>query len=162
MTAKLHLLLCGMCVLMPGTVSAEHAAAQTETTSPGTERPVMTAEGAKQFLTAAGLQTCEVSEIDPAVSHFNGAIASLSLGVAEDCATYDAQNPTVVNVHQFTDQQARDAMVASLQNLRYRALRAYANVWAVDDFVLVLLGPQREKAEELIKAEYQRRHPEAG
>jgi hypothetical protein len=142
-------------------VSADLAWAQTET-SPPAPQGKMTAEAAENFLTAAGLQTCEVSEIDQAVSAFNGAVASLSLGVAKDCGTYDAQDPTVVNVHQFADQEARDAMVESLRNLRYRALRAYANVWAVDNFVLILLGPQRAEVEAMIRAEYLRRHPDAG
>ena len=73
-----------------------------------------------------------------------------------------ARNPTVVNVHQFADQQRRDAMVASLQDLRFRALRPYGNVWVVESFVIVLLGPQRDEVEALIKAEYQRRNPGAG
>jgi hypothetical protein len=50
-------------------------------------------------------------------------------------------------------------MVASLQSLRYRALKAYGSVWPVDDFVVVVLGPKREEIAALIKAEYQRRHP---
>jgi hypothetical protein len=134
-----------------------HVMAQSET-SP----PELTAERAKAFLTAAGLQTCEMSEIDPMVSKIHGATKSLSIGVAKDCARYDPTNPTVVNVHQFADQQRRDAMVASLQDLRFRALRPYGNVWAVESFVIVLLGPQREEVEALIKAEYQRRNPGAG
>ena len=124
------------------------------------DAPVLTVEKAKEFLTAAGLQTCEVSDLDPMVMRVSGAVASLSLGVAVDCATYDPSNPTVVNVHQFTDEQARDAMVVSLQSLQFRALRAYGDVWAIDNFVLVLLGPQREEVETMIKAEYRRRHPE--
>ncbi len=131
---------------------ATHAMAQSET-SP----PELTAERAKAFLTAAGLQTCEISEIDPMVSRVHGATKSLSIGVAKDCAKYDPTNPTVVNVHQFADQQRRDAMVASLQDLRFRALRPYGNVWAVESFVIILLGPQRDEAEALIRAEYERR-----
>jgi len=142
----------GLCMSL-----ATHVTAQSET-SP----PELTAERAKAFLTAAGLQTCEMSEIDPMVSQVHGATKSLSIGVAKDCAKYDPTNPTVVNVHQFADQQRRDAMVASLQDLRFRALRPYGNVWAVESFVIVLLGPQREEVEALIKAEYQRRNPGAG
>lgn len=123
--------------------------------------PALTADKAKEFLTAAGLQTCEVSELDSMVTRVSGAVASLSLGVAVDCATYDPSNPTVVNVHQFADAEARDAMVASLQSLQFRALRAYGDVWAIDNYVLVLLGPQRAQVEAMIKAEYRRRHPEA-
>ena len=125
----------GLCMSL-----ATHAMAQSET-SP----PELTAERAKAFLTAAGLQTCEIAEIDPMVSGVHGATKSLSIGVAKDCANYDPTNPTVVNVHQFADQQRRDAMVASLENLRFRALRPYGNVWAVESFVIVLLGPQRER-----------------
>ena len=124
--------------------------------------PPLTEERAKAFLTAAGLQTCEISEIDPMTSKIHGADKSLSIGVAKDCAQYDSTNPTVVNVHQFADQQRRDAMVMSLQDLRFRALRPYGNVWAVETFVIVLLGPQREEVEALIKAEYQRRNPGGG
>lgn len=120
---------------------------------------VLTVDKAKEFLKAAGLETCEVSELDPMVTKMAGAVASLSLGVAEDCSSYDPKDPTVVNVHQFADEEARDAMMASLQNLRFRALRAYADVWAIDNFVLVLLGPQRAEVGALIKAEYRRRHP---
>lgn len=145
------------CALVMIAVAGDSALAQSETPS-----PTLTVEHAKSFLTAAGLQTCEVSDIDPMVSKFNGAVVSLSLGVDQDCNNYDPQNPTVVNVHQFADVEARDAMVASLQNLRYRALRAYADVWAVDNFVIILLGPKRDAAEALIRAEYRRRHPEAG
>jgi hypothetical protein len=122
----------------------------------------LTEERAKAFLTAAGLQTCEVSEIDPMVSKIYGTEKSLSIGVAKDCARYDPKNPTVVNVHQFADQQRRDAMVASLQELRFRALRPYGNVWVVENFVIVLLGPQRDEVEALIKAEYERRNPGSG
>ena len=128
------------------------AMAQSET-SP----PPLTEERAKDFLTAAGLQTCEISEIDPMVSRVHGATKSLSIGVAKDCAHYDPSNPTVVNVHQFADQQRRDAMVVALQDLRFTALRPYANVWAVESFVIILLGPQRDQVEALIKAEYERR-----
>jgi hypothetical protein len=124
--------------------------------------PELTVDRAKAFLTAAGLQTCEISEIDPMVSGVHGATKSLSIGVAKDCARYDPTNPTVVNVHQFADQQRRDAMVAAFQDLRFRALRPYGNVWAVESFVIVLLGPQRQEVEALIKAEYQRRNPGAG
>ena len=137
----------GLCMSL-----ATHVMAQSET-SP----PELTAERAKAFLTAAGLQTCEISEIDPMVSRVHGATKSLSIGVAKDCANYDPTNPTVVNVHQFADQQRRDAMVASLQDLRFRALRPYGNVWAVESFVIILLGPQRDEAEALIRAEYERR-----
>jgi hypothetical protein len=136
---------------------AAHAMAQSET-SP----PELTVERAKAFLTAAGLQTCEITEIDPMVSGVHGATKSLSIGVAKDCVEYDPTNPTVVNVHQFADQQRRDAMVASLESLRFRALRPYGNVWPVESFVIVLLGPQRAEVEALIRAEYQRRNPGAG
>jgi hypothetical protein len=126
-----------------------------------TSPPELTAERAKAFLTAAGLQTCEISDIDPMVSRIHGATRSLSIGVGKDCTRYDPKNPTVVNVHQFSDQQRRDAMVASLQDLRFRALRPYGNVWVVENFVIILLGPQRDEVEALIKAEYQRRNPGA-
>lgn len=118
----------------------------------------MTMDAVEQFLHDAGLKACEISEIDPFVSRFNGALRSLSIGVAIDCADYDPADPTVVNVHQFSDQGARDAMVASLRDLRYRALRAYGSVWVVDNFVVVLLGPRREEVELLLQAEYRRRH----
>ena len=137
----------GLCMSL-----ATHAMAQSET-SP----PELTAERAKAFLTAAGLQTCEITEMDPMVSRVHGATKSLSIGVAKDCAKYDPTNPTVVNVHQFADQQRRDAMVASLDSLRFRALRPYGNIWAVESFVIILLGPQRNEAEALIRAEYERR-----
>ena len=91
-----------------------------------------------------------------------GGRVSLSIGVAKDCADYDPTNPTVVNVHQFADQQRRDAMVVALQGLRFRALRPYANVWAVESFVIILLGPQRDQVEALIKAEYERRQAAGG
>jgi hypothetical protein len=122
----------------------------------------MTFDGAKDFVTDAGLQVCEMTEIDPNELQFTGAIKSFSIGIAKDCSTYDPANPTVVNVHQFADDEARDAMVASLQNLRFRALRAYGDVWVVEGFVIVLLGPQRAEVGELLKAEHRRRHPEAG
>jgi hypothetical protein len=148
----------GFCILAGlTTVSVSAAIAQSES-SP----PELTVERAKDFLTAAGLQTCEISEIDPMVSQIHGATKSLSIGVAKDCAQYDPKNPTVVNVHQFADQQRRDAMVASFKDLRFRALQPYGNVWAVETFVIVLLGPQRDEIEALIKAEYQRRNPGAG
>lgn len=139
-------------------LAAAPALAQTATTP----RPPMTVDAAKDFLTDAGLQACEVSEIDTSSPELAGAIKSFSIGVAEDYATYDPQNPTVANVHQFADQESRDAMVARLQNLRFRALRAYGDVWVVDDFVVVLLGPQRAEVGELLKKEYRRRHPEEG
>ena len=145
-----------LCTVFAG-VAAAHAMAQSET-SP----PELTEERAKAFLTAAGLQTCEISEIDPMVSKIHGANKSLSIGVAKDCARYDPKNPTVVNVHQFSDLQRRDAMVASLQDLRFRALRPYGNVWVVENFVIILLGPQRDEAEALIKAEYERRNAAGG
>jgi hypothetical protein len=127
-----------------------------------TSPPPLTEERAKDFLTAAGLQTCEISEIDPMTSRIHGATKSLSIGVAKDCARYDPNNPTVVNVHQFSDQQRRDAMVIALQDLRFRALRPYANVWAVESFVIILLGPQRDEVEALIRAEYERRQAAGG
>jgi hypothetical protein len=153
MSSMLRLALCTAVV----GAAATHAFAQSEATP-----PELTAERAKAFLTAAGLQTCEITEIDPMVSQVHGATRSLSIGVAKDCTHYDPTNPTVVNVHQFADQQRRDAMVASLQGLRFRALRPYGNVWAVESFVIILLGPHRDEAEALIKAEYQRRNPGAG
>ena len=122
----------------------------------------LTEERAKAFLTTAGLQTCEISELDPMVSKIHGSEKSLSIGVAKDCARYDPKNPTVVNVHQFSDLQRRDAMVHSLQDLRFRALRPYGNVWVVENFVIILLGPQRDEVETLIKAEYQRRQEAGG
>lgn len=127
-----------------------------------TSPPPLTEERATAFLTAAGLQTCEISEIDPMTSRIHGATKSLSIGVAKDCARYDPKNPTVVNVHQFADQQRRDAMVIALQDLRFRALRPYANVWAVESFVIILLGPQRDEVEALIRAEYERRQAAGG
>jgi hypothetical protein len=145
-----------LCSIIVGAM-AMHAMAQSET-SP----PELTEERAKAFLTAAGLQSCEISEIDPMVTQIHGATKSLSIGVAKDCAHYDPTNPTVVNVHQFADQQRRDAMVMSLQDLRFRALRPYGNVWAVENFVIILLGPQRDEVEALIKAEYERRQAAAG
>jgi hypothetical protein len=132
-------------------------AAQSEATP-----PPPTEERAKDFLTAAGLQTCEIGEIDPMTSRIHGATKSLSIGVAKDCARYDPTNPTVVNVHQFADQQRRDAMVIALQDLRFRALRPYANVWAVESFVIILLGPKRDEVEALIRAEYERRQAAGG
>jgi hypothetical protein len=112
----------------------------------------------ERFLTGAGLKACEISEVDPFVSKFNGAIRSLSIGVAADCADYDPEDPTVITVHQFSNRQARDAMVASLRDLRYRALRAYADLWIVDNYVVILLGPQRQQVQALLQAEYRRRH----
>ena len=152
------LVLCGLCIVASLPILApKRAMAQTETISPASP-PELTAERAKAFLIAAGLQACEISEIDPLVSRIHGADRALSIGVAKDCTHYDPTNPTVVNVHQFADQERRDAMVVSLQDLRFRALRPYGSVWAVENFVIVLLGPQREEAEALIKAEYERRH----
>lgn len=145
-----------LCAIVAGAM-APHARAQSETTP-----PELTAERAEAFLTAAGLQTCEITEIDPIVSQVHGATRSLSIGVAKDCARYDPKNPTVVNVHQFADPQRRDAMVHSLQDLRFRALRPYGNVWVVESFVIILLGPQRDEVEALIKAEYERRQAAAG
>lgn len=139
-------------------IPAAPACAQTEATPP----TPMTIEAVEDFLTDAGLQACEISEIDTSAPELQGALKSFSIGVATDCGAYDAENPTVVNVHQFADQDSRDAMVASLQNLRFRALRAYGDVWVVDDFVVVLLGPQRGEVGALLKAEYRRRHPEEG
>ena len=133
------------------------AIAQTETT-PVAPKP-MTVTGAKEFLTAAGLQTCEISEMEPFVAQFQGAIRSFSIAVAKDCSTYDPADPTVINVYQFDDVERRDAMVASLRDLRYRALRPYASVWAVDNFIVVVLGPRRQEIEAMVKAEYLRRHP---
>ncbi|NJM92305.1 MAG: hypothetical protein HC861_06455 [Rhodospirillaceae bacterium] len=100
----------GLCMAL-----ATAAMAQSETNP-----PPLTEERAKDFLTAAGLQTCEISEIDPMVTRIHGATKSLSIGVAKDCARYDPANPTVVNVHQFADEQRRDAMVVALQDLRFR------------------------------------------
>ena len=137
----------------------EHPAAQNAAPA---EQPVLTPKIAEDFLTAAGLQICEISEVDPMVAQIHHTLKSLSIGVAKDCSTYDQTNPTVVNVHQFADQEARDAMVAAFQDLRFRALRPYGDVWAVDNFVIVLLGPQRQEVGDLIKAEYRRRHPDAG
>lgn len=145
-----------VCMIVAGAM-APHVLAQSETTP-----AELTAERAEAFLTAAGLQTCEITEIDPMVSQVHGATRSLSIGVAKDCARYDPKNPTVVNVHQFADQQRRDAMVHSLQDLRFRALRPYGNVWVVESFVIILLGPQRDEVEALIKAEYERRQAAAG
>ena len=148
-----------LCMIAAGVCAAlaTSVTAQSETTP-----PPLTEERAKAFLTAAGLQTCEISDIDPMTSKIYGAEKSLSIGVAKDCAHYDPKNPTVVNVHQFADQQRRDAMVASLQDLRFRALRPYGNVWVVESFVIILLGPQRDAVEALIKAEYERRQAAGG
>ncbi len=152
MTITSHHLLIVLCLAVAAPVAP--AWAQTETPP-----APMTIEGAEDFLTDAGLQACEISEIDTSMPELNGAIKSFSIGVAQDCGTYDQQNPTVVNVHQFADRDSRDAMVASLQNLRFRALRAYGDVWVVNDFVVVLLGPQRAEVGALLKAEHRRRHP---
>jgi hypothetical protein len=156
MRSALRLAFCtivaGICASLATPVTAQSE------TSP----PPLTEERAKAFLTAAGLQTCEINELDPMVSKVHGTDKSLSIGVAKDCARYDPKNPTVVNVHQFADQQRRDAMVHSLQDLRFRALRPYGNVWVVESFVIILLGPQRDEVEALIKAEYQRRQEAGG
>jgi hypothetical protein len=156
MRLKWWLALC-MMLAGAGMLAAARAMAQSDAAP-----PELTEERAKAFLTAAGLQTCEISAIDPMVSQIHGASKSLSIGVAKDCAHYDPSNPTVVNVHQFADQQRRDAMVHSLQGLRFRALRPYGNVWAVESFVIILLGPQRDEVEALIKAEYERRQAAGG
>lgn len=146
--------ICALLVALGAAAAAQNAPAQTP--------PELTAASAEDFLKDAGLQVCEISEGDPMVTRISGATKSLSIGVATDCAQYDKDNPTVVNVHQFADQEHRDAMVASLQDLRFRALRPFGSVWVVDTFVVVLLGPQRQQVEVLLKAEYKRRHPEAG
>jgi hypothetical protein len=150
--SNLCMIVAGICLSLATPVMAQSE------TSPAP----LTEERAKAFLTAAGLQACEISELDSMASQVHGAEKSLSIGVAKDCARYDPKNPTVVNVHQFADQQRRDAMVHSLQDLRFRALRPYGNVWAVESFVIVLLGPQRDEVETLIKAEYQRRQEAGG
>jgi hypothetical protein len=155
-----RLVVCGLCIGVSLMLApAGHLAAQNAAPA---EQPVLTSKIAEDFLTAAGLQTCEISEIDPMVAQIHHTLKSLSIGVAKDCSTYDPTNPTVVNVHQFSDQEGRDAMMAAFQGLRFRALRPYGDVWAVDNFVIVLLGPQRQEVGDLIKAEYRRRHPEAG
>lgn len=153
-----HVVWCALCLSAGVAMMPLVALAQQE----GEPRPILTIETARAFLTAAGLQTCEASEIDPSENYFPGVRVSLSIGVAVDCSAYDPLNPTVVNVHQFVDEESRDGMVSSLQNLRFRALRAYGDVWAVDDFVIILLGPQRQEVGDLIRAEYRRRHPETG
>lgn len=122
----------------------------------------MTFEVAEKFVKDAGLQTCEIIAMDPATLRLNRAVAGLSIAIAKDCTDYDPSNPTVVNVHQFADLHARDAMLASLENLRFRAIRAYADIYVVEDLLVVLLGPQREELGEMLKAEYRRRHPDAG
>lgn len=161
MKSMRKLILCSLCIMASlSAFAAKRAMAQTETTSPPSA-PELTAERAQAFLTAAGLQTCEISEMDPMVSQVYGTTKSLSIGVAKDCSHYDPQDPTVVNVHQFADRERLDAMVASLQDLRFRALRPYGSVWAVENFVIILLGPQRAEVEALIKAEYLRRNPDA-
>jgi hypothetical protein len=144
--------MCLLCAGLGAPAAAEDAPAQTP--------PDLTAASAQDFLTDAGLQVCEISDGDPMVTRISGALKSLSIGVAEDCATYDHDNPTVVNVHQFATIEQRDAMVSTLQGLRFRALRPFSSVWAVDNFVVVLLGPYREQVEELLRHEYKRRHPE--
>jgi len=154
--------LLALCILGAiGVVAFRHSGENAQSAATANTRQ-LTEKAAEDFLSAAGLQTCEIGEIDPMVSQVYHTLNSLSIGVAEDCGTYDASNPTVINVHQFADQQARDAMVSALQDLRFRALRPYGSVWVVDNFVIVLLGPQREEVEALIKAEYRRRHPKAG
>jgi hypothetical protein len=154
-----RLIACSLC-LSAGFMLATIGNLAAQTTAPA-EQLVLTTKVVEDFLTAAGLQTCEMSEIDPMVSRIHHSLKSMSIGVAKDCNTYDPADPTVVNVHQFADQEGRDAMVAALQDLRFRALRPYGDVWAVDNFVIVLLGPQRQEVGDLIKAEYRRRHPEA-
>ncbi len=91
---------------------------------PSASRPALyTIVVGVSLLTAAGLQACEISDIDPMTAKIYGAVRSLSIGVAKDCARYDPKIPTVMNVHQFDDQQGRDAMVGGLQDLRFRALQ---------------------------------------
>src|SRR5262245_426188 len=90
-------ILAGVCMALAAPVMA-----QSETTP-----PPLTEERAKACLSAAGLQTCEISELDPMVSKVHGTEKSLSIGVAKDCTRYDPKNPTVVNVHQFSDLQRR-------------------------------------------------------
>jgi hypothetical protein len=145
----------GLALIMAAGLFRGAALAEADITAPPAP---MTMDAVEQFLRDAGLKACEITEIDPFVSHFNGALRSLSIGVATDCEDYDPADPTVANVHQFANLQARDALVASLRDLRYRALRAYGNVWVVDNFVVVLLGPRRDEVEDLLKAEYRRRH----
>src|SRR5687768_9939173 len=108
MTITAHHFLAALCLAV--TMPAASALAQSESAPPSP----MTFDSAKDFVTDAGLQTCEISEIGPDEAQFTGAIKSFSIGIAKDCSTYDPENPTVVNVHQFADQEARDAMVASL------------------------------------------------
>jgi hypothetical protein len=139
--------------------SGLRAAAQAQSAGALPAGPALTMDAAEKFLTDAGVQACEISEVDPFISRVNGAVRSLNIGVAKDCGDYDAADPTVVIIHKFADSRARDALVASFKDLRYRAIRAYSSVWVVDSFVVVLLGPQRAQIEELLKAEYRRRHP---
>ena len=66
MRPMLRLALC-MIVAGAAMLLGTQGLAQSET-SP----PELTAERAKAFLTAAGLQTCEISDIDPMVSQVHG------------------------------------------------------------------------------------------
>src|SRR5919198_6035251 len=150
MPSILRFILCSLCLYASAALMPTWPVAAQSTTP--VSPPALTIQGAKDFLTAAGLQTCEINEMDPMVSQIHRTTKSLSIGVAKDCSTYDHADPTVVNVHQFADQESRDAMVVALQDLRFRALRPYADVWVVDNFVIVLLGPQRDEIEALIKA----------
>lgn len=146
----------GASALLMAGAAVVPAAAQSSTAT----QAVMTIAGAEDFLKAAGLQTCEITEMDPLVTQMNRAVKAFSIGVAKSCDDYDPGDPTVINVHQFANAEDRDAMVSSLHNLRYRALKAYGSIWPVGNFVVVILGPKRAEIEASVRAEYQRRHPD--
>ena len=123
MRSMLRLALCAIAV----GIMAPHAMAQSDT-SP----PELTAARAKAFLTAAGLQTCEITDIDPMVSQVHGATKSLSIGVAKDCARYDPFS-TPLNIPIQIFQGRRDEAVSPDMVQRFAAARSNVELHLLDD-----------------------------
>lgn len=141
--------------LLASAILSTAAVSQADTAA--APRPV-TAEKIESFLSAAGLQSCRVEQLNPKISSWHGTILSVWVEMAPDCTKANPDNPDVGHFHQFSSKTARDAMVSRYRSSLPRGINIPAGIWPVGDYgAIALIGPHKEKYRQLIQAEFVKR-----
>ncbi len=148
----------GTLVFAQGTPASPPAQAQTETAPASSEHKV-TIQDVIKFINDAGYQVCEKQEVDPKKA-LPGTIESVWAGVAKDCSNYDPNQATMVNAHQFSTAEQRDAEIAKFKSLHIRSVRGFGTAWPVGETgALAVFGPGHNELSEALRAEWHKRHP---
>lgn len=118
----------------------------------------VTVEKIESFLSAAGLQSCRMEQLNPKISSWHGTIISVWIELAPDCTKANPDNPDVGHFHQFNSKADRDTMVSRYRSSLPRGINIPAGIWPVGDYgAIALIGPNKEKYRQLIQAEFVKR-----